>query len=199
MSKVTIGICSGGTIRVETVASLVSNLINMAQRDLAPNLLFQVGGYVDVNRNKIVEEAIKGGSTHLIFIDADMIFPEDGIFRLLEHDRDIVAANYNVRLDPTSQDISGPTVKMLVDGKSVSMVKGGLPDKLFKCYAVATGFMLINLDIFKKLEKPYFDAHQEGGGHTTEDVQFCINANKAGIEVWCDPTLKLGHIGSYVY
>lgn len=198
--KITIGICSGGSIRVETVTSLVSNMINLAQKDMAPNLLFQVGGYVDVNRNKIVEEALKQETTHLMFIDADMIFPEDGIYRLLQHKKDIVGANYNMRLDPTSGEYSGPTVKMMEKGKPVSIVKEGLPKDLFKCYAIATGFMMIDMNVFKKLKMPYFDAFQdEDGTHHTEDVDFCRKVNEAGMEVWCDPTIEMGHIGSATY
>lgn len=198
--KITIGICCGGTIRAETATSLVSNLINLAQRDLAPNLLFQIGGYVDVNRNKIVEEAIKQGTTHLMFVDSDMVFPDDGIFRLLERDKDIIGGNYNVRLDPTSPDFSGPTVKMLENGKPVSMLKKDFPTELFECYAVPTGFMMIKTSVFKKLKTPYFKAYQDAKGeHHTEDIEFCKQARQKGFKIFCDPTIKIGHIGFYMY
>lgn len=200
--KITIGICTGGSIRAETVTSLVSNMINVAQTGIMANLLVQVGGYVDVNRNKIVEEARKAGTTHLMFIDADMIFPEDGIMRLLAHKKDIVGANYNVRLDPTSVVLSGPTVKMFdkKTNKVVSMSGQDFPTELFKCYSLATGFMMIDMKVFDKLEFPYFDAYQDKNGvHYTEDVDFCRKANESGAEVWCDPTIRMGHIGSYTY
>lgn len=165
-----------------------------------PNLLFQVGGYVDLNRNKLIDEAIKAKATHIMFIDADMTFPPDGILKLLSHKKDIIGANYNVRLDPNSISATGPTTKMKVKGEVVSMLSEGFPTELFKCHAVATGFMLIKLDCLKKLQKPYFDAWiDSNGNHYTEDVQFCHNANEAGIEVYCDPTIKIGHIGNTVY
>lgn len=198
--NITIGICTGGTVRTETLVDLVGTLYNLGFNGIQPNLLAQIGGYVDVNRNQIVDSAIKNNSTHIMFIDNDMKFPDDGVARLLKHDKDIVAANYNVRLDPTSGVLSGPTVKMLVDGKPVSMLTKDFPTELFKCYAVATGFTLIKTDVFKKLEKPYFEAWQDDKGiHYTEDIDFCRKAGEAGIEVWCDPTIKLGHIGSYTY
>jgi hypothetical protein len=196
--KITIGMCSGGSIRSETATSLISNIINLAQQDMAPNLLFQVGGYVDFNRNKLLETCLNNGTTHLMFVDADMIFPNDGIFKLLQHDKDIVGANYNARLSPTSKDSNGPTVKMLVDGKPVSVTE--LPKGLFKCYAVATGFMMIKLDAIRKMKPPIFEAFTDKKGlHHTEDVEFCRKANELGIEVWCDESLKLGHIGQTVY
>lgn len=198
--KLVVGVCSGGTIRVETVASLYSNLINLAQQNIPPNLLFQVGGYKDINCNVLVEDARKQGMTHIMFIDTDMIFPEDGISRLLSHNKDIVGGNYNVRLDPTSGEFSGPTVKMLVDGKPVSMLAEGFPTELFKCYALPLGFMLVKLPVFDKMLRPYFETHVDNNNkHTTEDIDFCQKANEAGFELWCDPTIRIGHIGSYTY
>lgn len=192
--------CTGGTVRAETVVSLMSNMINLAQSDRPPGLLVQIGGYVDVNRNQIVKGAQAAKATHLMFVDADMSFPDDGIARLLAHDKDIVGGNYNVRLDPTSGVLSGPTVKMWVDDKPVSLTKDGLPDDLFKCYALATGFMLINMKVFESVGLPYFEAFQDNDGqHHTEDIDFCRKVNEAGLEVWCDPTITIGHIGSYAY
>ena len=198
--KITIGVCTGGTIRVETATSLISAMINIAQQGLMANILFQIGGYVDINRNKIVETALEAGTTHLMFVDNDMVFPDDGIMRLLKQDKDIIGANYNIRLDPTSHEFSGPTTKMLVDGKPVSMLSKNFPKKPFKCYALATGFMMINTKVFEELKKPYFEATiDKFGRHTTEDIDFCQKAGKKDFEIWCDPRIKIGHIGSYTY
>jgi len=198
--KLVVGICSGGTIRTETMMSLIANIYNLGTHDLAVNILAQIGGYVAFNRNKLVEEAINAEATHLMFLDADMMFDNDAMWTLLQHaDKDIVAGNYNIRRDPKSVSGSGSTVKMMVNDEIVSLTelpKGGI----FQCYAAPTGFMLINLEVFKKLKKPYFvEWEDKEGNHTTEDVDFCIKANKAGLEVWCDPTIKIGHIGSTAY
>lgn len=198
--RLTIGMCTGGTVRAETVRSLLSNMIQLAQNNLAANLLFQIGGYVDVNRNQIVEEALKVGTTHLMFIDNDMIFPDYGVAKLLQNNKDIVGGNYNSRLSPTSKEISGPVTKMSVDGVPVTMLKQDFPTELFKCYAVGTGFMMINTKVFEKMDKPYFNAViDKQNKHTTEDIEFCRKAGELGFEVWCDPTLEIGHIGDIVY
>jgi hypothetical protein len=198
--SLTLGICSGGTIRAETTAALVQNIIYLAQHDISTTLVIQIGGYVAVNRNTIADIALTNGTTHLMFIDADMIFPPDGIMKLIEADKPVAGANYNVRLDPTSKILSGPTVQMMVDGRPVALEKGGLPEGLFQCYALATGFMLIDLSVFKKLRTPYFVSKQDKqNNHTTEDIYFCQQLYKKGIEIWCDESIKIGHVGSYVY
>lgn len=197
--SVTIGVCCGGTLRIEMVQSLIAALFYMAEHGQPCNIWFQSGGYVDVNRNVIIDEAIKAKSTHLLFIDNDMIFPKEAIMTLLKHDKDIVGGNYNARLEPTSKSGGGSTVKGFVDGEIVSMVK--LPKKLFQAYAIPTGFMMIRLDALKAMEKPYFEAwiEQAKNRHWTEDVYFCHLANQAGIKVWCDPTIKIGHVGNAIY
>ena len=60
--------------------------------------------------------------------------------------------------------------------------------------------MLIKTGVFKKLTYPYFEAFQDKDGlHHTEDVEFCKRANEAGFEVYCDPTIKMGHVGTTSY
>ena len=119
--KLTVGICSGGTIRIETAVSLLSNVYNLWSEGITPNVLAQVGGYVDLNRSIVARDVLESDATHLLFIDNDMIFPDDAIKKLLDADKDIIGASYNVRLDPGSKDISGPTVKMMVDGKPLKI------------------------------------------------------------------------------
>ncbi len=75
------------------------------------------------------------------------------------------------------------------------------PDKPFKCYGVPTGCTLVKMSVFDKIEKPYFSFEytKEGIMKMSQDIYFCKKVNKAGLEVWCDPTLEVGHIGSYQY
>lgn len=201
MKNLTIGICCGGTVRAETISCLLANMPILAKEGFPVGFLFQIGGYVDVNRNAIVDSVVRDDTTHIMFLDADHTFPEDAILKLLKHDKDIVGGNYNTRLDPFSgKQGFGPVTKMMVEGEIVSMASDDFPTELFKCYATATGFMMIKTEIFKKLKKPYFDARIDSSGrHFTEDIDFCMKANDAGIEVWCDPTIQIGHIGSTVY
>ena len=196
--RIVIGICSGGTIRTETVGSLFSAVFYVgAKTNEMPNMFLQIGGYVDLNRNKIAQEALKVKATHLMFIDGDHTFPEDAIMTLLNHKKDVIGGNYNIRREPLS-GAGGSAIKMLVDGKPVSVLEP--PEGLFKCWVVPTGFMLINTKVFKKLKYPYFEATiDKDGNHTTEDVDFCQKVHKAGYDIWCDSDIPLGHIGFCMY
>ena len=57
------------------------------------------------------------------------------------------------------------------------------------------------MEVFEKLKKPWFkfDMHKDGYMLQGEDAWFCSQARKAGYKIWADGSLKIGHIGSYVY
>ena len=64
-------------------------------------------------------------------------------------------------------------------------------------------FMLIKTSVFDKLEKPYFaePINSEDRQLIPEDNFFCMNALKAGFELWCDLgiSMQLGHLGTKEY
>jgi hypothetical protein len=183
---ITVGIPSYDHLSTETVISLV-NLIYNAKQQL--HFVFFQGLYIDHNRNMIVEKAIEAGSTHLMFIDADMQFPSDGIDKLLAHNKNIIGGYYNTRR-------GNSPIKFRENGKFITKE---IPKEPFQAWTVPTGFMLIKLDCLNKLRKPYFATLTHSDGTMGEDVYFCKEANEQGLEVWCDPTIKIGHVGKYIY
>lgn len=138
------------------------------------------------NRNKIVEEA--KGAEYLLFVDADMVFPEDVLKRLLAHGKEVVGVDSSFKELPRQTTIKHDYAEM--------------PKELFRARAVGGGILLIKTSVFEKLEKPYFVMeHDQSEGLISkgEDVYFCEKARKAGIEIWCDPKIPIKHIGDYLY
>lgn len=202
MAQVQISICTGGTMRSETVTSLIGAMDVIRANGVAALVSIEVGGYVARNRNDLVNTAQSNGSTHVMFIDNDMEFKPSAIQRLVDADKDIIAAPYNARPAPGSQVTS--TVKMM-DDKGELITGGGimafeLENGLNKVGGVGTGFMLIKASVFDKLEKPYFVAYEDPDGtHHTEDIEFCTKARKAGFDVWVNTTIPIGHIGTTTF
>jgi hypothetical protein len=199
MNKVLIGMCSGGVVQAQTVVSLLG-LAGGNQTPAAFSL--QIGGYKPHSLNRLVEEAKSLECTHLLSIDCDMIFPPDGLQRLLEADKDIVGALYRARGNHETQDTPYSVIKFL-KGKEADVYKSvpeeDVPKTLFQCGAVGLGLTLIKMEVFDKLPFPYFRTTETPDQHSTEDIVFCQDAIKAGFEVWCDPTLSMGHLGQYTY
>lgn len=159
------------------------------------NLHIHQSAYVHDARNKSVEKAIAGGYTHLMFIDSDMTFPPGSIERLMSLDKDIVGGLYYRRQAPHM-----PTLNEVSEGKLISpfLEKYDLT-KPFEVFSVATGFMLVKVSALKKIPKPWFGFGKLHGEEMGEDVYFCWKAHQHKVEVWCDPTIELGHVGEYVY
>ena len=199
--QVTIAICSGGMVCVETLSSLIGAMDTCRQKGLNVGLVTQVGNHVSFNRNDCVDVARRNNSERILFIDSDMIFPPSGVVRLYDHDKDIVGANYNMRGNPTIGNPGDCTVKMAdAKGNMLAGPASMLPNQLFKAHALGTGFMMIKMSVFDKFPRPYFYLKDNGTGDPhTEDIQFCMDAHNYGFDTWVSPTIQLGHIGTTVY
>jgi glycosyltransferase involved in cell wall biosynthesis len=184
---ITIGIPSYDHIKTETVISLLA----IATTSKLPlHFVLNQGLYIDYNRNQIVDMAIANGSECLMFIDSDISFPPDGIQRLLDHDKDIIGGYYNTR--------RGNNPVRVFD-EAGNVVIRDIPSEPFQCAVLPTGFMLIQLSCLAKLQRPYFNTITHTKGTIGEDVVFCKAATDAGLEIWCDPTIPLGHVGKKIY
>lgn len=199
--NILIGIICGGTVRAELIPCLMGACEVLKGHGVGVNIACQIGGYAAQNRNELVKLAQKHKSDYLMFIDNDMQFPSSGIQRLLDADKDIIGVHYNARPKPGGQVVS--TVKRRDpwgDPQVGQIIGTELPAQMFKTFSVGTGFTLIRMNVFDKLEFPWFVSGETViDGPFTEDVDFCRKANAAGFEVYCNPTIAMKHIGTQEY
>lgn len=198
-SKILVGICTGGTMESQTVTSLVAAMGKTRDEGTTVSLNVQIGGYKAPSMNRLVRAAQDGGFTHLMSIDCDMVFPPDGIIRLLEADKDIVGAPYLVRGNSMSGNERVSTMKIAdKNGKKIHTKE--LPTELDKVWALGLGFTMFKVGVFDKIDAPWFEEYENpDGSYATEDVVICEKAQKVGIEVWANPKIKMGHIGKTTY
>ena len=154
------------------------------------------------NRNYCVVQAQKNGSDYLLFIDDDMTFLPSTLEELLAHKKEIVGVNSQSRCLPPSSTVG----LMDKDGKYMHPDKHTewemrIPDKLFKAYFVGAGILLIKMSVFDRIKKPYFEFIMGKDGQVLhgEDGSFCDKAKEAGIDVFCDPEIYVGHLGEYEF
>lgn len=162
------------------------------QRPQGATTISLVGSLTALARNSIVEMAKSNGHfTHLLFLDTDMTFPSDTIKKLISHDKDIVSGLYFERYAPYRPMLR----KRFEDGYSLVDYT---QSNLVKCDALGAGCLLIKMEVFEKLSKPYFEYRltQTGIKETflSEDIVFCERARDAGFEIWCDTTIRCGHL-----
>lgn len=142
------------------------------------------GAYVEANRNGIVDYALGVERQsdirfdYLMWIDTDMIFPKDVLFRLVAHNKDVVGANYRTRTAPFRH------AGHYLDGTDRNVMATGLVPMAH----LPTGLLMTRFDIYRSLPKPWFRAPRDES-EPRDDVYFCNRAREAGYEVWCDQDL----------
>ena len=100
------------------------------------------------SRNVLAQSAINDGATHILYLDADMMFPPDLLNRMLAHDQPIVAVNYVRRTVPTI-----PTAFIEGDGPLYTEEDDHGLVEVSHC---GMGAMLIRMDVFDGLQQPFF-------------------------------------------
>jgi hypothetical protein len=157
---------------------------------------FHKGTYVQEMRNQCLKDARSVDADYLFFVDSDVVFPPDGLNKLLSCDKDIIGGMYNMKSVPLKTTIK-PCDE---NGDRVLVEEVNVPtDKIFRVYGLPTGFMLIRLAAIKRLENPFDFDRKVPDELIGEDINFCIHCKEIGLEIWCDPTIPIGHIGYYLY
>lgn len=198
--KICIAIVSNRLIQPKMVLSL-ANLLREAKHET--HIVLATEGYTTAQgRIYCVIQAQKAECTHILYLDDDMLFEPDTIDRLLAHGKEIVGVNAYSRALPLSSTVG----LMDKDGNYLQPDKHTewemrIPDGLFECFSIGTGVLLIDMKVFDAIEKPWFkfDMHEDGYMRQGEDTWFCTQAKSKGYKIYCDPTLKIGHIGNYIY
>jgi hypothetical protein len=169
-----------------------------ARPDIDIRLTNVQGTTIHASRKSLVEMAIKNDCTHILFIDSDMRFPRHSLSRLLHHNLPIVAANYVTRRSPTLP------VSFKDDSHTISSRVYTEPGEtgLEEIAATGLGMCLIDLDVFRAMEQPWFSfAWNENHDVIGEDVWFFRKARELGLPVMLDHGLSqsIKHVGIHLY
>jgi GT2 family glycosyltransferase len=157
---------------------------------------------VDSLRDWIVAKALDhpSGYTHVLMLDADMVWPTDVLIKMLRHhDRDILSGLYCIKGG------NHAPVAMLnghqPDGRTTTHYHYDLDyregrEDVREVELVGLGCTLIRIEVFKALARPwfYYENDDDGWPRVSEDVPFCREARKAGFRVWWDRSVKCGHV-----
>lgn len=148
-----------------------------------------VGGSIPTNLNKLVDCAIEAKVTHLFIVEDDSIFMPDTVMRLLAHDKPVVTGLCRARHAPFRS-----YVYKGVNEDGLGWYTLTPDDKgLIQCSATGLGGILINMDVFTKLQRPYFHHYFTGDKEWGQDIVFGLSLVDAGIDVFCDTDVIIGH------
>lgn len=118
-------------------------------------------------RNYLVDEFLRSGFTHLLFIDSDIHYSPQDVLALLALDKDVIGGPYPKKsinwgniasaarthpgMEPRElENLVGEYVFNVVKGTSQFTVTDPL-----EVMEIGTGFMLVKREVFDKMEKEY--------------------------------------------
>lgn len=151
------------------------------------------GSLVDDAREKLAEDAIKEGYTHILWTDSDMVFEHDALNKLLEDDKDIVTGICFKRVPPYTPAIY-KCGQVYIDYPK---------DSLFEVDECGFGFILTKVSALKEVLDEFGGMFQRAYPYG-EDISFCKRwrelTKKTGMPhtIWCDSRVKIGHVGTTI-
>jgi hypothetical protein len=184
--------------------SLIQNCRYLDRKGIEPVLHFEVGScYLPYARTKCLMKFLESDCTDLCFVDSDVIFQLNSIYKLSSHNVDFIAGIY-----PLKQDKEDYPVGILMNkGKAVQK------DELIQASWVPTGLMLLSRNCIDVMAAAYpetkfidgmqylFDTGDLFGqkNWTGEDVSFCIRWRSLNGKIWVDPDITFGHTSRKEY
>lgn len=184
---------------------------------------------VERARNILVARFLKSKCTHLLFVDSDIAFAPEAVFRLLERDVDVATGVYSKKMhdwdlikrklqDGETEPVHQMGLDFNINVHSSSEVTNGF----VKVLDSATGFMLIKRKVLEDMcamYEPELSCVNDLQGHDidkyvaifacmidpvsrrflSEDYSFCRRYQAMGGDIWADVASPLTHIGTTAY
>ena len=153
------------------------------------------------SRNTVAASAIEAGFDRVFWVDSDMTFPPDALIRLskdMDEGREMVSGLYFTRRYPNIRPVLFSTMTYDAhDGVADSEAEFWYDypqDKVVECAAVGFGCCLTSVNLLKCVAESFgspFTPFSMMG----EDMAFCIRVRELGEKIFCDTSVKCGHIG----
>lgn len=191
-------------IHANHVASLMKGVPRVMAMGVAiDHFLLSGCCHVDDARNICVKAFLDGDADHLLFIDADVGFWPETLYRMCTHEGDIVAGVYPRKEFARSypMDIEGEHVQAGPDG----LIREGVR-------SVPAGFLRISRKVLEqmaeiRLDRTFrskeggeavpiiFERGLKNGNRLSGDVAFCHWARELGYSIYVDALAEFTHAG----
>lgn len=160
--------CYDQLISEPTVLSLIKTMMYFRDHNIKFGLCTVTDSLINRARNSVTAKFMAYGSTHLMFIDADIGWEPESIIKLLWHDKDIVTAAYpikqidwkqveaNVKKGIPSEELAENSVRFVVNAvKDKDNLNLSISNGAVEIFDAGTGFMLIKREAILSLIDKY--------------------------------------------
>ena len=173
----------------EFTKSLMAMVRHLDAEGIDFDVNFLGGTLVYMGREKLATEAIAKGYTHVLWLDADMTFPEDLFDQLYASGKPIITGVYHSRHVPYSS--------CMFSSLNPPIHVERYPYDVFEIEGCGFGCILTEVKVLYDVYREFQQAFQPTPAYG-EDLSFCDRARKVGYSIYCDPRIACGHIGQLV-
>ena len=203
------------SVKINTMLSVIKLVEQFRYSGVKMGINTMKSPLIHQARNYLTSVFLTTEYQYLLFIDSDVEFEPDAVFRMLVAKKDIICTPYRVKSEQLDKHIYTVEFK---DPKNIPFLPGGLVE----LEAGPTGLMLIDRTVFEKIIKNHpdlkiknkatptadkslefyynfidfgFDNHYATG----EDISFCKLAKENDFKIYANTESTTKHHGSYAW
>lgn len=184
-AKILLGMPTMGSMEIEAVKCLMQLQFDGTVDMVSESLVYDA-------RDKIAMDALASEVDWVMWLDSDIVYQPNIIRMLMSKNKDMVTGIYHKRTSPYT-----PCIYKLVDDKLQSYIDYP-EDGLFKVEAAGMGCMLMKTKVIKAVYDKFGGCFFPVNGVGGEDLSFIRRAKDVGAEVWCDSSVRCGHISRQI-
>ena len=193
MKKILIAVPTLNKVDVKFVASWANIVFGHGIEGVECHPHFVVDSMTYTARIELARMAIDDKADYVLWIDSDMVFPAEYLRRMLDLDKDFVTGLYFQR-----RGNHAPVIYSSVDDRDRIVYADYPKDKPFQVAACGFGLVLMRTSVIQRVSDANDGATFQPFNGIGEDLSFCYRWQRAGGEIWCDPSIKPGHIGETI-
>lgn len=170
------------------VESLVKLIERLNEEGIRHEVKFAAGTLVYLARDQIAAYSLENGFTHVLWLDADMIFTDDILDDLMFSGHDFVAGIFHTRRPPHCSCLFrnlDPIDRFKADE---------YPTQAFEIAGCGFGCVLMSTEIIKAVRERFVSCFLPAKD-LGEDLAFCARVHHLGFKMYAEPTARVGHIG----
>lgn len=165
--------------------------------------LDQTGVRTDKNRNVMIKACLENNIDYILWLDADMVYPQDIVCKYFEHEFDIIGCVYFKRKHPYDP-------VLYVDGtnpiKPYKMVDPTTlePDTITEVDGIGFGGVMVKTDVYRAMGEDKwmnyglnYHLPYETTDQLTHDLVWCKTAKKYGYKIYVHSGVVAKHVQDY--
>ena len=174
-------------VHADFVKSLAKLQAYLGRMRVPYDVEIQSGTLVYIARNRLANKAINEEYTHVLWLDSDMTFTEHVVEDLMDCGKEMVCGAFVSRRPPY-----GPCIYSSIKKNEIEKVKDfGM--KPFRVDGCGFACVLTAVDLLQAVTQKFGTTFQPTE-YYGEDLAFCWRVGQIGREIWCEPTVRPGHI-----